>query len=88
MIQQVFTVFDTKSEAFLNPFFSLAIGSAIRSFETACNEPGHDFQKYGADFTLFHLGAFDTNTAKFELLDAPQNLGLAITFKKTDPGTI
>lgn len=81
---QVFSVYDSKTEAFIQPFYSQAIGSAIRSFETAANEEGHDFARHGGDYTLFHLGSFDHGSCKFELLDAPTNLGLAITFVRSD----
>lgn len=85
MILQRFTVFDSKAESFLQPFYSQAIGSALRSFEAAANEVGHDFQKYGADYTLFHLGSFDQATAEEINLPAKVNLGLAITFTTQHP---
>lgn len=76
----IFTVFDSKAEAFLNPFYSNAVGLALRSFEAACNDATHDFHKYAADYTLFQLGTFNQESGTFDLLASPLNLGLAITF--------
>lgn len=75
---KIFTVFDSKAEAALAPFTTISTGTAVRSFEAAANEEGHDFKKYGADYTLFELGTFDEHTMKIELLPTPLNLGLAI----------
>lgn len=82
---KMFSVFDSKTEAFMAPFFSLATGSAMRSFETAANEEGHDFQKFGGDYSLFEIGAFDQFTGALTSLDAPINLGLALTFTTNHP---
>ncbi len=79
---KIFTVHDSKAEAFLSPFFSQTAGTAIRAFEQAANEAGHDFSLHGGDYTLFEVGDFDQLTAKFLILPTPINLGLAITFIK------
>lgn len=79
---QVFAIFDSKAEAFIQPWFSQTIGTAIRSFEQAVNEDGHHFQKFSGDYTLFHLGDFDQVKGNFTQLKSPTNLGLAITFMK------
>lgn len=76
----IFSVFDSKAGAFVQPFFSQSVGTAVRDFESACNEEGSNFARYGGDYTLFHLGTFDQNIGKFEILETPANLGLAITF--------
>lgn len=81
---QMFSVYDSKTEAFIQPFYSLAVGSAIRSFETACNEEGHDFHRHGGDYTLFHMGSFDQASGNFDLYEAPINLGLAITYLRSE----
>lgn len=59
---KIFTVFDAKAEAYLQPFYARTNGEAIRSFAEACSNPEHNFCKYGADFTLFDIGEFDENT--------------------------
>ncbi len=77
-----FSIYDSKAEAYLQPFFSQTIGTALRDFEAAVNTEDHQFAKYAADYTLFHLGDFDQGNAEFNLLPSPINLGCAITFIK------
>ncbi len=79
---QVFSIFDAKAEAFIQPWYSQTIGTAIRSFEQAVNQEGHDFKKFSQDYTLFHLGDFDQTAGVFTQLKSPLSLGLAIHFIK------
>lgn len=80
-MKRIFTVYDSKAEAFLEPFFAETAGLAIRSFETAANTSGHAFSKYAADFTLFEIGAFDQQICEFDIYPAQINLGTALTFQ-------
>lgn len=77
---KIFTVFDSKAEAFLQPFFTSTTGLAIREFSTAVNQQDHQFNKYAGDYTLFELGSYEQDNAKFSILPTPINLGVAITF--------
>lgn len=79
---QTFAVYDSKAEAYIQPFFSQTIGTATRSFEQAVNTPDHDFSRYGADYTLFHLGDFDQSTGTWTPLKALVNLGNALIYMK------
>ncbi len=81
---QVFSIFDSKAEAFIQPWYSQTVGTAIRSFEQAVNQSDHDFYKFSGDYTLFHLGDFDQAKGLFDMKATPVNLGLAVTFIK-DP---
>jgi len=87
MILQIFTVYDSKAEAFLAPFFLKARGQAIRSFTDTCNDPEHAFYKHPSDYTLFALGEYDDAQAAFEIYEAPVGLGVAIEFKITEKDT-
>jgi len=82
---EVFSIFDSKAEAFIQPWYSQTIGTALRSFEQAVNKEGHDFHKFSGDYCLFHLGAFDQTKGVFNQLTSPVNLGLALNFKKDIP---
>lgn len=75
---KVLSVFDSKTEGYLQPFFSQTTGTAIRSFQSAAADEGHDFHRHGADFTLFEFGEFDQSTGTFDLLKSPKNLGNAL----------
>lgn len=79
---QTFAIYDSKAQAYLQPFFSQTIGTALRSFEQAVNDPNHDFSKYAADYTIFHIGSFDQSEGRYTQLDANVNLGTALTFMK------
>lgn len=85
MRNKLCSVFDSKAEAFLPPFYTQTTATAIRQFEAAVNEFGHEFQKFAGDYTLFELAEFEPNTGKIIVHDAPINLGLAITFLRTEP---
>lgn len=80
MIQGVYSVFDTKANAFLQPFFSVTKGSAIRSFSDAVNDPNHMIAKHREDYVLFYLGTFEDLSGSFKLDPAPVSLGLATEF--------
>ncbi len=83
MVLKIYSVFDSKAEAFLQPFYQTTVGLAVRAFETAANEEGHQFQKYAGDYTLFELGEFDQSSGHFTIHTAPVNLGTAITYLNT-----
>lgn len=80
MILQIFSVYDSKVEAYIAPFYGLTIGSALRDFEVQCNDAASNFNRHPEDYTIFHLGSFEMSTGKFEILPTPHSLGLAITF--------
>lgn len=78
----LFTVYDTKAEAYLPPFNFNTIGQALRAFADMCNTPEHGFCRHPEDYTLFKLGTFDDQKALFDLETNPQPLGTAIEYKK------
>lgn len=79
MILKAFTIYDSKAEAFLPPFFCPTAAVALRDFESAINTESHAFHKYAADYTLFELADWDPSTGKFTPHATPLNLGVAIT---------
>lgn len=80
MILKVYTVYDSKAEAYLQPFFSQSKGVAIRSFQEAVRDEKSNISKYPEDFTLFELGEYDDSNSKFNLHNTPQSLGVAVEF--------
>lgn len=84
MILKAFTVYDTKSEAYMQPFFQNAKGQAIRAFEDSCNDPNHPFSKHPGDYVLFEIGAYDDQSGT--MIDAiNENLGNGIEYKRLTP---
>ncbi len=67
--QMIYTVHDIKAETFMPPFFVPSKGLAIRAFEDCINSQDHHFGKHPADYTLFQLGSFDTDSGEFSLTD-------------------
>lgn len=80
MILQVYSVFDSKVEAFMQPFFMASRGSAIRAFSDNVNDKSSMLSKHPGDFTLFEIAKWDDSNAKFEILPTPVSCGLAIEF--------
>jgi hypothetical protein len=80
----IYSVYDSKAEAFMLPQFYQTKGIAIRAFVEAVNTEGTPFNKYPADFTMFELGSFEDNECKFEVYDTPKSIGLGIEFVKSE----
>lgn len=80
-----FAVHDSKAELFSRPFFAVAAGAAVRSFEDAVNDGKSEYGAHPADYTLFCIGDYDDGTgvlvARRELL----NLGNGVQYVKSDP---
>lgn len=76
----IFSVFDSKAEAFLPPFFSPNRAVAIRSFTRAVQQEGSDFNLYAGDYTLFCIGSWDPVKGKLVPAVKADNLGVAVQF--------
>lgn len=77
---RAYSVYDSKAEAYLRPFFAPSRGLAIRSFADVVNDKTHEVNKHAADYTLFEIGDFDEATGLF-ISKTPETLGNALTFK-------
>lgn len=78
MLLQAFTIYDSKAEHYLPPFFQKTSALALRAFAQAANTVDHDFNLYAADYTLFRIGQYDDHNGKLECLDAFENLGTGL----------
>jgi len=76
MKMQMFSVYDSKAEAFLPAFTCGNVPVAQRNVADCLTDPEHPFTKNPQDYTLFHLGEWDDQTAHIELLTPARNLGL------------
>ncbi len=77
--QLCYTVYDSKAETFMPPFFVPSKGLAIRAFEDCVNSDDHHFGKHPADYTLFSLGSFDTDAGQF-VHSEKQSIGNGVEF--------
>lgn len=79
----IYTVYDTKAQAYLAPYFMHADGMAIREFSNAVNNERHHFSRNPEDYILFSIGVFDDNTAEIKSA-TPQTLGSGHHFVKNE----
>jgi len=77
---EIFTVYDSKAEAYLQPFFLKTKAMAIREITDAANNPEHQFGKYPEDYVLFHIGSYNEDTG-WITQDKITSLGVVIEFK-------
>jgi len=82
-VQNLFTVYDAKAEAYLQTFQLPTTAMAVRVFAECCNSKDHQFGKHPSDYTLFHLGTFDELNGGINS-HAPKSLGNAVEFVKND----
>jgi len=85
---KMFSVLDTKTGAFGNPFVSLREESAIREFSDAVNDgsnPNNQWFRHPEDFSLYFLGEFDTSTGVINPISLIQNLITASALKALAP---
>lgn len=81
MKQKIFTIYDSKAKAYLTPFFLHQDGMALRIFTDCVNDPAHQFGKHPEDYTLFNIGSWSDEKAKF-LTNSPIALATGIELKK------
>lgn len=74
MITSIFSVYDSKTSAYLPPFYMTTRPAAMRAIADAVSDPDHTFHRHAADYALFFLGTFCDNTAKFDMESSPVNL--------------
>ncbi len=84
MLLKMFTVYDSKAEAYLPPFYLPAAGAAVRHFTDTASDPNHAFGRHPGDYTLFQVGVFDDQHASFSILDAHVNLGTALELRSAE----
>lgn len=80
MNMTIFSIWDSKAEAFHLPWFTQNVQTGLRMFSDAVNDSGTQFNKHAGDYTLFEMGTFETTSGKFKQHKTPINHGLAITF--------
>jgi len=76
----VYSIYDSKAEAFTEPKLFRTRGLALRSWMAACQSDDSDFRKYAGDYTFFEIGEWDAIKGEFTMYMAKVNLGLASSF--------
>ncbi len=86
MKHKMFVIYDTKANAYMQPWFLTQEGMALRAFSDCVNDADHNFGRHPEDYTLFKIGEFDDANANVTWT-APKSMGNGIEFvlqEKTD----
>lgn len=75
---KIFTVYDSKANAYMQPFFMNSTGQALRAWIDAVNDKTTQFNKHPEDFTLFEIGVYHDENAQIESLRTPISIGVAL----------
>ena len=84
---QMFSVFDAKASSYLPPWFVPNSAVAVRTFTNCANDPAHSFCVNAEDYTLFHLGSFDSESGRLECFSDAHVIGKALQFKRAVPAS-
>lgn len=76
-----FAIYDDKAKAYLPPWFVPTLGMGQRAFVDAVNDPGTQFYKHPADYTLFFLGKWNQNSGQFKLESVMVNVANGMEVK-------
>lgn len=80
MIHNLYSVFDTKAEAYLPPFVMQTDEQAKRAIANAVNDTNHEFCKNPDDYILYAVGSFDDSIGTI-VQEKIMSLGVARDFK-------
>lgn len=75
----LYTIYDNKVQAYMNPFYARTNAEAIRGFATAVNQEGTDFNRWANDYCLYKVATWDPETAELVIMPM-ENLGLAAEY--------
>lgn len=75
MITNLYAVYDSKLDAYNNPFTYPTDAAALRAFLHAGSDESTAMGAHPADFTLFRIGAFDLETGLIKSKNMPKSLG-------------
>lgn len=80
----IFSVYDSKAEAYLQPFFCTNRAVAIRNFGSAVVDQKSLFFAHPEDYSLFELGSFSEHTGELVQAKNLSPLGCASDFLKSE----
>lgn len=83
---QIYSMYDSKACAFIQPFFSRTEGVAVRQLSQAINDGKHDFCIHAEDYTLFHLGSWDEVSGLVESNKTPVSVTTCLALKSLTNG--
>lgn len=75
MIVNVYAIYDSKTQSFLQPWYAQNHATAFRNMELACRDPKSGFVQFPVDYTLFCIGSFDDERGALLPKELHENLG-------------
>lgn len=79
---KMYSIRDSKAEAFNPPFYKNTHGEAERDFTTLVRDEKSQVHQYPEDYDLYYVGSWDQITGKIEPLDTPQHIVKAVQVKE------
>lgn len=77
VIYTAFAIRDIKTESFNMPYFQTHKAAAMRSFQDLASDPQAIICKHPADFQLFEIGTYNSQTGAMVPHDTPVYLATA-----------
>lgn len=85
MHHEIFSIYDSKADAYISPFFLPTKAQALRAFGDCCHDENHQFGKHPEDYMLVHLGTFDDSAGIISVLEYKKAMCIGIELiNKTD----
>ncbi len=72
----MFSLYDTKLEGFMRPFFLQTRAVAIRAIIDLAKNAQEEASKHPEDYCLYELGTFDDHSSEITQMLPPQRVGL------------
>lgn len=79
----LYSIYDSKVEGYMQPFFLPNDQVAMRAFSDLVNEDNHDLNRHPEDYTLFNLATFDPTSGTVTPQHTPKALITGISAKRT-----
>lgn len=81
MKKQMFSIYDSKVETWMPPFYASNKGEALRNLTNTLDSE-NNLSKFPEDFTLFLLGEFCENSGKIKAYETSESIIKLIELKK------
>lgn len=75
---KMYSIRDSKTEVFSQPFFQKSHGEAERSFTQLLRDDKSTISQFPEDYDLYFHGIYDDQTGKLQALDTPQHIIKAV----------
>jgi len=79
-----YSIFDTKSLVYSNPFYAPTHGAAIRIVTDAARDPNSQLSRHPADFVLYCVGSYDDSNGIFQGIDPKEHIVDVVALLRID----